>query len=89
MKEISETMARKCLEEYNTVQQTDFWELLMEEYEEEKNRAIENWKLTEIGNLNQSLLEKWIRCQVRAKTFEDVQAIPLEIEKKLKKIIEK
>jgi len=89
MREINPTLAAKLLQEFREIQQTSFWDLLMEEYEAERQKATTEWEYTEVGSYASPLLEKWIRFQIKAKSFKEAQEIPLDLEKRLKYILEK
>lgn len=83
MKEISEALARRMLNEYQKLRGTKFFEYLMWKYERKRERARTDWETTESGTLSQPLFEKFLRLQGKAQAFKEAQSLPGLIGKEL------
>ena len=88
MKEVSEALARRMLNEYQKLKGTKFFEYLMQRYELKRERAKSDWETIESGTLASPLFEKWLRWQGRSQAFKEAQKLPdlicRELEKQLK-----
>ena len=83
MKEVSEALARRMLNEYQKFRGTKFFEYLMWRYGNKRERAKTEWETTKSGTLSSPLFEKWLRLQGRSEAFKDAQNLPGLIGKEL------